>query len=530
MDEEIKDEKTGKTTRSQPLRLIREMPTSNRGYGQVTTLRSEVARNDSKEDLEDDIANLSATNNLQNNEQKSEKTDQEGSSQQETEAQKLIKKRKLKQILKSEIPYFREKIKDTTAAEESTVVFRCFAVGKPDVDYTWFKQDHLLTDDTKITIRNLDDGHSELEILDVNEYDYGRYKCLARNDYGAVVCHALLKPPNTINSIPNEDAQPELDYLNEIDKERKNADFKEEELYTFNGIYAKGRYSLILKATEKSSNKQVACKAVLDKDLEESGLKNELKILSTLCHERIVKFESAARFKGLNIIALEPLSGVDVLTYLSLQSTFTEALISKIISQVTDAIEYLHFRGIALLELQPDNVVMINAAQPFIKLVDFSNARYVSAKGEDNIELVNANIAYLAPELLLKQRVTYAADIWSIGVLAYTLLSGCNPFMGENDKETYDNVCYVRFNFNRIFKQTSQEAIRFLIFIFKKDAEKRPTIEEVQNNKWLFCENSLVRKREAVSFPGAFIHAFSLEFHSKKEQNSPVELAKICGV
>lgn len=114
---------------------------------------------------------------------------------------------------------------------------------------------------------------------------------------------------------------------------------------------------------------------VLDRDVEESGLKNELSILSTLCHERIVNFESAARFRGLNVIAMEPLSGIDVLTYLSLQSPYTETLITKIISQVTDAIEYLHFRGIALLELQPDNVVMTNAAQPFIKLVDFSNAR-----------------------------------------------------------------------------------------------------------------------------------------------------------
>lgn len=169
--------------------------------------------------------------------------------------------------------------------------------------------------------------------------------------------------------------QPELDYLTEIDKERKNAQFKEEELYNFNGIFSRGRYSLILKATEKSTNKQLACKAVLDKDVEESGMKNELKILSTLCHERIVQFESAAHFKNMTLIAMEPLSGIDVLTYLSLQSTYTEALITKIISQVTDAIEYLHFRGIALLELQPDNVVMTNAAQPFIKIVDFSNAR-----------------------------------------------------------------------------------------------------------------------------------------------------------
>lgn len=181
MDEEIKDEKTGETTRSQPMRLIREIPTSNRGYGQVTTLRSEVARNDSKEDLEEDLASVQpisiGSTDLQLETNESKKPDQQQADenqQQETEAQKLLKKRKLKQILKSEIPFFREKIKDTTAREETTVKLRCFAVGKGQISYTWFKQDHLLIDDSKITIRNLDDGRSELEISDVNEYDYGK--------------------------------------------------------------------------------------------------------------------------------------------------------------------------------------------------------------------------------------------------------------------------------------------------------------------------------------------------------------------
>lgn len=179
MDEEIKDEKTGDTSRSQPMRLIREIPVSNRGYGQVTTLRSEVARNDSKEDLEDlsNVQPISIGSIEDPAAEEAEKAkEQKENSQHETEAQKLVKKRRLKQILKSEVPFFREKIKDTTAGEGRTVTFQCFAVGKPSLSYTWFKQDHLLTDDAKITIRNLDDGRSELEIAEINEYDYGRHR------------------------------------------------------------------------------------------------------------------------------------------------------------------------------------------------------------------------------------------------------------------------------------------------------------------------------------------------------------------
>ena len=62
-----------------------------------------------------------------------------------------------------------------------------------------------------------------------------------------------------------------------------------------------------------------------------------------------------------------------------------------------------------------------------------------------------------------------------------------------------------------------------------KNFRKRPTIEEVQNNRWLYCD--LVRKREAITFTGALLNAFSLEFHSNKEKSGSLsDLEKICGV
>ena len=74
----------------------------------------------------------------------------------------------------------------------------------------------------------------------------------------------------------------------------------------------------------------------------------------------------------------------------------------------------------------------------------------------------------LAPELIRNDDVLLPyTDIWCVGVLTYILLSGHSPFVGEDAKETAQNVVFVRYLFDRLYPQVTQEAIRFLLTIFK---------------------------------------------------------------
>lgn len=74
----------------------------------------------------------------------------------------------------------------------------------------------------------------------------------------------------------------------------------------------------------------------------------------------------------------------------------------------------------------------------------------------------------LAPEVLVDEPAYPQTDIWSIGVLAYIMLSGTSPFRGADENETKANIGYCRFRFENIYREVTPESSRFFMFIFKR--------------------------------------------------------------
>ena len=60
------------------------------------------------------------------------------------------------------------------------------------------------------------------------------------------------------------------------------------------------------------------------------------------------------------------------------------------------------------------------------------------------------------------------SDIWSVGVLTYILLSGVSPFKGATKEETKQNITFVRYRFEHLYKELTQEATRFIMLLFKR--------------------------------------------------------------
>ena len=180
-----------------------------------------------------------------------------------------------------------------------------------------------------------------------------------------------------------DDQKTKVDYRYEAEPMEWSTEGSYNERYSFISEIARGRFSIVVKGVEKQTDTVVVAKIFeLNADTS-SSIQKEFENLRTLRHERIASLVAA--FKPQNspiaVLVQEKLQGADVLTYLGSRHEYCEQSVATIISQVLDAVQYLHWRGFCHLDLQPDNVVMASVRSQQIKLVDFGSAQPVSKLG-----------------------------------------------------------------------------------------------------------------------------------------------------
>ncbi|KAG8195169.1 hypothetical protein JTE90_023344 [Oedothorax gibbosus] len=596
MDEEIDDERKGLTKTRVPRRLYHEIGTLGFAREQMEELKKEVWKDKGSREMEIGMA-----------------------------------------------PYFREKIRNSAMKENDEVVFRCYAVATPKVDYTWFRNDGILLESSRIVVTRLKDGRCELRINPTRAYDIGVYKCVARNIHGVSCCRARLKlgskpgrpePPvmkgssdteiyitwavprdegncttlgytlekrlsgeenwelisNNIeheyfvvrNLLPSTFYQFRVKAFNKfgwgepgfpteplttkpegankvkVSSRRKyqqeftertpdyvleeteipEFDYEQEDnhvpltegdaldLYRIVSEMDRGRFSVVLNVWVKESNTSSIAKVI--QNSKDADGRQEYDVMKGLVHERIVQLLSASHHVDKTVLVMEKLSGVDVMSYLAMRHDYNEELVVTIIKQVLEAIQYLHFREICYLELQPDNVVMVNLRDSDIKLVDFGSARFVPKTG-GKVQ-VEGTPEYLAPEVLKQEPVSSLTDVWCVGVLTYILLSGVSPFAGKDDTETRENVTFVRYHFDNLHADVTAEVTRFLLNIFKQCPIKRLTIDECLEHKWLAPSEYMIMKRESARFLPDNLAAFAKKFHAKKYEAMDPEMLTSLGM
>ncbi|KAL3285163.1 hypothetical protein HHI36_019282 [Cryptolaemus montrouzieri] len=289
-----------------------------------------------------------------------------------------------------------------------------------------------------------------------------------------------------------------------------------EEQYSFISEISRGRFSVVVKALNKETDEVHVAKLMdVSKD-HLAEVDGEFAALRSLRHERIASLLAAYKTEENKpgVFILEKLQGADILTYLASRHEYSEQTVTTIVGQILDGLQYLHWRGLCHLDLQPDNVVMCNIRSVQVKLVDLGAAHRVTKLGT-KVPVVG-HPQYISPEVLSEELATPQTDIWTVGVLTYLMLSGKLPFSGEDENETRQNILFVRYRFEHLFKEVSQEATRFLMLLFKRHPNKRPTAEECHENRWLLPTDFMIKKRERAVFLGNRLKEYCDEYHNEK--------------
>ncbi|XP_038861493.1 death-associated protein kinase 2-like [Salvelinus namaycush] len=125
-----------------------------------------------------------------------------------------------------------------------------------------------------------------------------------------------------------------------------------------------------------------------------------------------------------------------------------------------------------------------NVPLPRIKLIDFGLAHKIEAGAE--FKNIFGTPEFVAPEIVNYEPLGLEADMWSIGVITYILLSGASPFLGETKQDTLANISAMNYEFDEeFFCRTSELAKSFIRQLLERDKMKRLTIQDALNHPWI---------------------------------------------
>ncbi len=245
-----------------------------------------------------------------------------------------------------------------------------------------------------------------------------------------------------------------------------------------------GAYGSVYKVQQKFTNYLRAVKAIKKKHVDSTEFYNEIEVLKALDHPNIIKLFDCYQDKSYYYMVEEYCSGGDLFDYIQKEKFFTERKAGTIFNQLLSAVNHLHKKRIVHRDLKPENIVLIEAKNKdvFIKLIDFGTS--ITIKGK-NLTQELGTIYYIAPEVFMNN-YNEKADIWSCGIILYTMLCGHPPFCGNKENTIKSKILHSKLIFpSKEFKSVSKEAIEYIKHLLAYNPEQRPTAEEALNNKWL---------------------------------------------
>uniref|UniRef100_A0A4W6D255 MAP/microtubule affinity-regulating kinase 3 n=1 Tax=Lates calcarifer TaxID=8187 RepID=A0A4W6D255_LATCA len=244
----------------------------------------------------------------------------------------------------------------------------------------------------------------------------------------------------------------------------------------------KGNFAKVKLARHILTGREVAIKIIDKTQLNPTSLQKlfrEVRIMKTLNHPNIVQlFEVIETEKTLYLI-MEYASGGEVFDYLVAHGRMKEKEARAKFRQIVSAVHYCHQKNIVHRDLKAENLLL--DADSNIKIADFGFSNEFTAGSK--LDTFCGSPPYAAPELFQGKKYDGPeVDIWSLGVILYTLVSGSLPFDGQNLKELRERVLRGKYRVP-FYMSTDCEGIlrRFLVL----NPAKRCSLEQIMKDKWI---------------------------------------------
>ncbi|KAI9806853.1 MAG: hypothetical protein M1833_002510 [Piccolia ochrophora] len=261
--------------------------------------------------------------------------------------------------------------------------------------------------------------------------------------------------------------------------------------YRFGRTLGAGTYGIVREAD--CADGKVAVKIILKKNVKgnETMVYDELRMLQEMRHPHIVRFHDWFESRDKYYIVTQLATGGELFDRICEQGRFTEKDASQTIRQVLEAVHYLHENNVVHRDLKPENLLYLTSASDSqLVLADFGIAKMLVSHDEV-LTTMAGSFGYAAPEVMLKKGHGKPVDMWSLGVITYTLLCGYSPFRSESIPALIDECKHGGIVFHeRYWKDVSQDAKDFITTLLQPSPQARATSEEALRHVWLSGKNA----------------------------------------
>ncbi|XP_051050507.1 sperm motility kinase X-like [Phodopus roborovskii] len=282
----------------------------------------------------------------------------------------------------------------------------------------------------------------------------------------------------------------------------------------------KGSFSEVKLACHLHTGVWVAVKILERSEKNDSVIMTEIDIIKSLDHPNIIKLFHIIETREHTYMVMEHAAGGDLVSHIEEVGCLQEEETQRIFTQMVFAVNYCHENSIAHRDIKPDNILLDGKGS--VKLCDFGLA--IKVTSGQRFKGFCGTLEYCAPEIFTGVEYdAQANDIWSMGVVLYTMVTGRFPFEAKTYSQMKEKMLHPEYS---IPSMLSQSIVNLIVQLFTVDPEQRPKICDIMQHQWLKGSEDLSKLESSLEprpinpAPGIMVAMWAMGYNTKDIRDS----------